>query len=479
MIRYEPIIGLEIHAELNTNSKMYCGCKNEFGHEANTLTCPICTGMPGTLPTLNSKAVEQCVKMGIALNCKVNYLTKQDRKNYFYPDLPKGYQITQHDTPICEDGLLEIFVGEATKQIGITRIHIEEDAGKIIQIDGVDETLIDYNRCGVPLIEIVSKPDLRSAEEAKAFLETIHATLLYVGICDGKMQEGNVRCDVNISLHPIGTTEYGTRCEIKNVNSFGAVYRGVLYEINRQTNLLKSGKAVEQQTLRWDDVKAESIFLRRKENSDDYRYFPEPDLPVFSISKDMVRDIKLEIPELPVAKTKRYIEQYSLSFSDAYLLAWNPLRSSFFEKAVEYEKKYAKEICNWIICDISAYLAKKNISLNNTKLLPENLSSMIVMIDEGVISNTAGKTVLEEMLVRTVDPMTAANEKNLMQINDIKDLNNIVTKVIEQNSKAVHDYINGKTNVLGFLVGCCMKLSMGRGNPITFTEILTDRLKLI
>ncbi len=477
MSRYETVIGLEVHAELNTDTKIYCGCKNEFGREVNTLVCPICSGMPGTLPTLNRSVVEYCVKMGLALGCSINNVSKQDRKNYFYPDLPKGYQISQFDVPLCENGSLDILVGNETKTIGITRIHIEEDAGKIVRVDGIDGTLADFNRCGVPLIEIVSEPDMRSADEAKAYLETIHAILLYLGISDAKMQEGNVRCDVNVSLNPIGATEFGTRCEMKNVNSFGAVYRGILYEVERQTKMLDAGEVIEQQTRRWDDQKGESVLLRSKENAHDYRYFPEPDLLGFTVPTELINKISSEIPELPVAKAKRYMENYSLPVADAMLLAENRGRAEFFEKAVDGSNNLAKGICNWIIGDIAAYLAKNRVSIDETSLKPKRLRSLVELIDNGTISNTAGKAVLEELLISDVDPVEVAKDKNLIQINDSDALKDIVFAVVEENQKVVEDYKNGKTNALGFFVGQCMKKSKGKGNPKIFTELLTERLK--
>ncbi len=477
MLKYETVIGLEVHAELNTASKIYCGCKNKFGLEVNTAICPICTGMPGTLPSLNSKVVEKCVKMGLALNCKVNKLSKQDRKNYFYPDLPKGYQISQFDVPLCENGSLDIMINGKTKLIGITRIHIEEDAGKIVKMGGVDKTFADYNRCGVPLIEIVSEPDMRSAEEAKAFLETIHTLLLYLDISDAKMQEGSVRCDVNVSIRPIGTNELTTRCEMKNVNSFGAVYRCILYEIGRQNTLLEAGRIIEQQTRRWDDEAGVSILLRSKEDAHDYRYFPEPDLLGITVSQSLIDRINAELPELPTTKALRYINDFALPIPDAVQISSDKERALFFDAAVKPNIKVAKEICNWIIGDIAAYLVKNSISINETALTPENLSSMVTLIDNQIISNTAGKKVLEELLIRDVDPTAVVKDKNLTQINNNEILNNIVTNVLDENKSVILDYKEGKTNTIGYFVGCCMKQSEGKGNPQTFTELLTDRLK--
>ena len=313
-MEYEMIVGLEVHAELSTQSKIFCSCKNKFGLEVNSQCCPICSGMPGTLPTLNEKVVEYAVKMGHALNCKINRVCKQDRKNYFYPDLPKAYQISQFDIPLCENGYLDVMVGDETKRIGVTRIHIEEDAGKLIHDDSFDGSLVDFNRCGVPLIEIVSEPDIRSSEEAKAYLDTIRQILQYLDISDCKMQEGSIRADVNVSVRPKGSSEFGTRCEMKNVNSFSAVVRAIEYEAKRQIELIENGGVVEQETRRWDDAKGQNFLLRSKEDAHDYRYFPEPDLLTIVLEQEYVDKLKEEIPELPNVKFARYLKDCKLDF---------------------------------------------------------------------------------------------------------------------------------------------------------------------
>lgn len=479
MSDYEAVIGLEVHAELCTRSKIYCSCKNEFGCEVNTLVCPICAGMPGTLPTLNEKVVEYCVFMGLALGCSINLKSKQDRKNYFYPDLPKAYQISQFDIPLCCDGKVEVLTADGSKTVGITRIHIEEDAGKIVRIDGISGTLADYNRCGVPLIEIVSEPDMRSAKEAKAYLETIHAILLCLGISDAKMQEGSVRCDVNVSLRPVGCETLGTRCEMKNVNSFGGVYRGILFEIDRQTKILDAGGVIEQQTRRFDDAKGESVLLRSKEDAQDYRYFPEPDLLSFEVSKQLVEELLENLPELPVARAKRYIKAYTLPFDDAMLLSQDIERASFFEAAAGFDFKLARSICNWLIGDVQAYLSKNHLVLSDTKLSPEALYSMVLLIEEKKISNTAGKTVLAQLLVQDErSPFEVAKDNNLLQINDSETLTLIVKDVLLNNKNVADDYRNGKTNAIGFLVGQCMKRSKGQGNPQLFSNMLIEYLKI-
>ena len=469
---FETVIGLEVHAELNTKTKIFCSCENRFGAEVNTLCCPVCMGLPGTLPVLNQQVVESAVKMGHALNCKINGVTKQDRKNYFYPDLPKAYQISQFDVPLCEHGYLDILVGDDVRRIGVTRIHIEEDAGKLIHDDSFDGTLCDYNRCGVPLIEIVSEPDLRSAEEAKAYLETITTILLYLGISDAKMQEGSVRCDVNVSVRPKGATEFGTRCEMKNVNSFGAVYRAIVYESERQMEVLASGGTVHQETRRWDDAKGKSIVMRSKEDAQDYRYFPDPDLLTFVVSDEKIAALKASLPELPTAKTLRYVKDFGLQKVDAQLLSVNKARADFFDSCVALGRCEAKTVANWVLGDIAKLLNEQRIEITDTALTPEHLVSMIELINKGTISNTAAKTVLEEMMAKDVEPEEVVKEKGLAQISDSSALAGIVDKVLADNPKAVADYKKGKTNVSGFLVGQCMRATRGQGNPATLRDMV-------
>ena len=463
--KYEIVIGLEVHAELCTNTKIFCGCKNAFGAEVNTLCCPICMGMPGTLPVLNKQVVDYAIKMGHALGCTISRISKNDRKNYFYPDLPKAYQISQFDVPLCENGHLDILVGDAVKRVGITRIHIEEDAGKLIHDDSFDGTLADYNRCGVPLIEMVSEPDLRSAEEAKAYLEAITTILLYLGISDAKMQEGSVRADVNVSVRPYGQKEFGTRTEMKNVNSFGAVYRSIQYESARQIEVIENGGVIEQETRRWDDANGISVLMRSKEDAQDYRYFPDPDLLTFEVSETHVQELKDAIPELPVAKTLRYVKDYGLVQVDAQLLASNMARSAFFDSCVAMKKCDAKLISNWLIGDIAKILNERRIEIADTALTKENLTDMVCLIEKGVISNTAAKTVLDVIIENDIAPEKVVAEKGLAQVNDTGALSAIVDNVLAGNAKAVEDYKSGKTNVIGFLVGQCMKASKGQGNP--------------
>ena len=471
---YEMIVGLEVHAELSTKTKIYCGCKNEFGSEVNTNCCPICTAMPGTLPTLNEKVLEYAVKMGHACNCSINRICKQDRKNYFYPDLPKAYQISQFDIPLCEQGYLDVMVDDkgGTKRIGITRIHIEEDAGKLIHDDSFAGSLVDFNRCGVPLIEIVSEPDIRSSAEAHAYLETIKSILQYLDISDCKMQEGSIRCDVNVSVRPVGQEKFGTRVEMKNVNSFSGAVRAIEYEAKRQISVLEAGGVIEQETRRWDDMNGCNVLLRSKEDANDYRYFPEPDLGTIVLEQAYVDRLKAELPELPNKKTARYMEEYGLPRFDSGLLVQNIATDRFFEACVELKRCQPKSIANWLLGDISRLLHEKNIEITDTKLTPEHLADMIALIDQKKISNTAGKTVVEEMMWQGKEPGAIVAEKGLAQVSDTGALEAIAREVLEQNAKAVEDYKNGKTNVAGFLVGQCMRLSKGQGNPAVLQEIV-------
>ncbi|WP_343252418.1 Asp-tRNA(Asn)/Glu-tRNA(Gln) amidotransferase subunit GatB [Ligaoa zhengdingensis] len=474
---YEMIVGLEVHAELKTKTKIYCGCKNEFGAEVNTNCCPICTGMPGTLPTLNEKVVEYAIKMGHATNCSINRICKQDRKNYFYPDLPKAYQISQFDIPLCEHGYLDCIVNENgdTKRIGITRIHIEEDAGKLIHDDSFAGSLVDFNRCGVPLIEIVSEPDIRSVVEAKAYLDTIKSILQYIDVSDCKMQEGSIRCDVNVSVHKPGEP-FGTRVEMKNVNSFSGACRAIEYEANRQIEILEQGGEITQETRRWDDMKGCNFLLRSKEDAQDYRYFPEPDLLTIVVEQETVDRLKAELPELPNKKIKRYMEEYGLPHFDSNLLVENIATDRFFEQCIALGVCPPKAIANWLLGDVTRILHEKNIEITETSLTPKKLTDMIALITKGTISNTAGKTVLEEIIFSDKLPEDVVQEKGLAQVSDSSVLEEIAKSVLAANAKAVEDYKGGKTNVIGFLVGQCMRQSKGQGNPAVLKEII---LKLI
>ena len=475
--KYEIVVGLETHAELNTKTKIFCSCKNEFGGLVNANCCPICTGMPGTLPTLNQEVVYSAIKMGQACGCTIHNVCKQDRKNYFYPDLPKAYQISQFDVPLCENGWLDVMLDDegTTKRIGVTRIHIEEDAGKLIHGDAFSGSLVDYNRCGVPLIEIVSEPDMRSSAEAKAYLDTIKSILQYLDISDCKMQEGSIRCDVNVSVHPKGSEKFGTRVEMKNVNSFSAVMRAIDYEAARQIAVLEAGGEIHQETRRWDDLKGENIVLRTKEDAQDYRYFPEPDLLTIVVPEEKVRELADSLPELPNVRCKRFMEQYGLPRFDANLLVENRIRGELFEKAVGFGAS-AKAAANWLNGDVARLLGERNVELEMTKLTAEKLAAMVAAIEKKTISNTAGKTVIEEVMFEDKTVEDVIREKGLAQISDEGALRETAEQVLSANEKAVADYRAGKTNVLGFLVGQCMRASKGKGNPELFRSILTDFL---
>ncbi len=474
---YELVVGLEVHAELNTESKIFCDCKNAFGLEVNTQVCPICMGMPGTLPTLNEKVVEYAVKMGHALNCTINNVCRQDRKNYFYPDLPKAYQISQADVPLCEHGKLEFMVDGEMKTVRITRIHIEEDAGKLLHEESFAGSLVDLNRCGVPLIEIVSEPDIRSSAEAKAYLETIKSILQYIGISDCKMQEGSIRCDVNVSVREKGAKEFGTRSEMKNVNSFSAAVRGIEYEQKRQIELLEKGEKVVQETRRWDDAKGMSFTMRSKEDAQDYRYFPEPDLLTIVVDEKKVEELKESIPELPNAKIKRYVKELGLSQMDATLIAEDMEKSALFDKSVAIGNCKPKNISNWLLSDISKYVNETGKLISETNLTTEKLCTLIERIEKGVISNSAGKKVFDEIMANGGEVDAIIESKGLAQNSDADFIVNLVKEVFANNEKSINDYKNGKTNALGYLVGQCMKASKGKANPGIVKETVTKMLE--
>ena len=470
-MEYETIVGLEVHAELNTKTKIYCSCRNAFGLEVNTQICPICTGMPGTLPTLNEKVVEYAVKMGHATNCSINNVCKQDRKNYFYPDLPKAYQISQADIPLCEHGYVDIMLDGEEKRIGITRIHIEEDAGKMLHNDAFQGSLVDFNRCGVPLIEIVSEPDMRSSAEAKAYLETLKSILQYIDISDCKMEQGSIRCDVNVSVRPKGSTEFGKRVEMKNVNSFSGAMRAIDYESNRQIEALERGEEIFQETRRWDDMKGMNFVLRSKEDAQDYRYFPEPDLTTIYIPLEKVEELKKTN-----AKIKRYVKELGLSQTDAELIAENLPRCGLFDECVSIGGVSPKNISNWILADVSKYMNETGKDISESNLTAEKLVKIINLIEDGKISNNSGKIIFDEIMKNNADIDTVISEKGLAQISDDSALEKIVNEVLAANEKSVNDYRGGKTNALGFLVGQCMKASKGQANPAKCKELVLKYL---
>ena len=465
------IVGLEVHCELNTKTKIYCSCRNSFGAEVNSQCCPICMGMPGTLPTLNEKVVDYAVKMGYALNCSINPVSKQDRKNYFYPDLPKAYQISQFDIPLCENGHLDILVDGKEKRIGITRIHIEEDAGKLIHDESFAGTLVDFNRCGVPLIEIVSEPDLRSSAEAKAYLDTIREIVIYLGISDGKMQEGSIRCDINVSVHKPGEP-FGTRVEMKNVNTFSGAVRAIEYEAARQIEVLENGGTISQETRRWDDLKGCNFLLRSKEDAQDYRYFPEPDLSTIVLDEEHLAELKASIPELPNKKVVRYMQSLSIPEEDARLLVESVEKAAYFEEIIAAGKIVPKDAANWVLGAISRVINETGKSIAEIGIPAAHMAKLIEMLEKKEISSSAGSTVFEEMLHSDKAPADIVAEKGLVQVSDQSVLQQIVDQVAAANQKSIDDYRGGKTNALGFLVGQCMKASKGKGNPAIMREML-------
>ena len=465
------IVGLEVHCELNTKTKIYCSCRNSFGAEVNSQCCPVCMGMPGTLPTLNEKVVDYAVKMGYALNCSINPISKQDRKNYFYPDLPKAYQISQFDIPLCENGHLDILVDGKEKRIGITRIHIEEDAGKLIHDESFAGTLVDFNRCGVPLIEIVSEPDLRSSAEAKAYLDTIREIVIYLGISDGKMQEGSIRCDINVSVHKPGEP-FGTRVEMKNVNTFSGAVRAIEYEAARQIEVLENGGTISPDTRRWDDLKNCNFLLRSKEDAQDYRYFPEPDLSTIVLDEEHLEELKASIPELPNKKVVRYMQTLSIPEEDARLLVESIEKAAYFEEIIAAGKIVPKDAANWVLGAISRVINETGKSIAEIGIPAAHMAKLIEMLEKKEISSSAGSTVFEEMLHSDKAPADIVAEKGLAQVSDQNVLQQIVDQVAAANQKSIDDYRGGKTNALGFLVGQCMKASKGKGNPAIMREML-------
>jgi len=472
---YEVIIGLEVHAELATKSKIYCGCSTEFGSDPNTHVCPICTGMPGVLPVLNEKVVEYAVKMGLATNCKIAKFSKQDRKNYFYPDLPKAYQTSQYDLPLCYEGHVDFMVDGKPKTVGITRIHIEEDAGKLIHDPYTGDTLVDLNRCGVPLIEIVSEPDIRSKEEAIEYMQTLKSTLEYLEICDCKMQEGSLRCDVNLSVRKKGETKFGTRTETKNLNSFKAIGRSIEFEIDRQIKELENGGQIYQETRRWDDDKGIGYAMRTKEDAHDYRYFPEPDLAPIVLSDEYVEDLRASLPEMPNVRRDRYINELGLPEYDATQITNSKHMAEFFDKAVA-KCGNAKLVSNWIMSDLSRKLNETEMEITDVKFTAVNLGELIELIDKGTISSAIAKKVFEFMYESGDNPAKIVEEKGLVQITDESAIKDMVISVINENEQSVQDFLNGKDKAVGFIVGQVMKASKGKANPGVVNKLIMEEL---
>ena len=472
---YEVIIGLEVHAELSTKTKIFCSCPTAFGAAPNTHTCPICMAMPGTLPVLNEKVVEYAVKAGLATNCEISRNSKNDRKNYFYPDLPKSYQISQFDKPLCEHGYVEIEINGEKKKIRLTRIHIEEDAGKLNHDEFGGGSLVDLNRAGVPLIEIVSEPDLRSAEEVEQYLRKLKSILEYIEVSDCKMQEGSLRADVNVSVRKKGETKLGTRTEMKNMNSFRSIVRAIEYEVDRQIDVIENGGKIDQETLRWDDVSGKTFTMRDKEDAQDYRYFPDPDLVAIKLSEEYIENIKNSLPELPESRKERYLQEYKLSEKDAKLITASKYLSDLFEEAVKVCNN-PKAVNNWIISDISRILNETEMEPIQIPFDAKQLGKLVVLIDKGTISSSIGKKVLVELFENPRDPEDIIKEKGWIQISDEGAIKEVVLKILENNPQSIADYKGGKDKALGFLVGQAMKETKGKANPQMLNKMFLEEL---
>lgn len=491
-MKYEAVIGLEVHAQMLTETKIFCGCSTQFGSGPNTQTCPICIGMPGVLPVLNKKVLEFVIKTGLATKCSISPYSRFARKNYFYPDLPKGYQISQYELPICEHGYIEIVVDGNIKKIGITRIHMEEDAGKNIHEEAGNYSFVDLNRAGVPLMEIVSEPDIRSPQEAVEYMKKLRTILRYLGVCDGNMEQGSLRCDANVSNRPVGQKEYGTRTEVKNINSFKFVEKALEYEIKRQIKVLEDGGKVIQETRLWDSAKGITESMRGKEEAHDYRYFPEPDLVPITVDQRWIDEIKSSQPELPDIKRERFVSEYSLTEHDADLLVSEKALADWFEEAVKLRGQ-PKAVSNWMMGDLMRLLNAENKSIEECPLTPNQLVGMLRLIDNGTISGKIAKTVFDEMYKRTKEIATVAietaylfdikasadvivKEMGLTQISDESEIVKVVDEVIAKHPKEVERFKSGEEKLIGFFVGQVMKLTKGKANPQMVNELLKKKL---
>lgn len=474
-MNYEIVMGLEVHVELATKSKIFCGCSTEFGGEPNTHVCPVCSGMPGVLPVMNKKVVEYAVKAGLALNCDITRKNRFDRKNYFYPDLPKAYQVSQLYFPICQNGKVEIDVDGVKKNIGIHEIHMEEDAGKLVHDPWDDCTLVDYNRCGVPLLEIVSEPDFRSAEEVLAYLNKLRDILMFLGVSDCKMQEGSMRADVNLSVREYGEKEFGTRTEMKNLNSFKAIARAIENERERQIDLIEAGEAVIQETRRWDDTKEYSYAMRSKEDAQDYRYFPDPDLVPIIISDEWMAEVKSKEPEFRDEKMARYISEFNLPEYDADIITLYKPLADLFEAAVQ-KGSAPKEASNWLMGETMRIVKDKGIEPDQVKLTGENFAKFLKLIENDVINKTVAKEVFEAIFDGGVNPEAYVEEHGLKMDNDTDGLKKIIEEVVANNPKAVADYQGGNKKAIGALVGQTMKATQGKANPQMINKILNEIL---
>ncbi len=472
---YEVVMGLEVHAELSTKTKIFCSCPTEFGAAPNTQVCPICMAMPGTLPVLNERVIEYAVKAGLATNCEIERNSKNDRKNYYYPDLPKSYQISQFDKPLCKNGKIEFETSNGLKTIGIERIHIEEDAGKLNHDDLNGGSLVDLNRAGVPLIEIVSRPDFRTVEEVELYLKKLKSILEYIEVSDCKMQEGSYRADVNVSVRKKGDPKLGTRTEMKNMNSFRSIIRAIEYEIERQIDVVESGEKVIQETRRWDEVSGKTFSMRDKEDAQDYRYFPEPDLVAIKLSEEYIESIKKTLPELPESRKQRYLEEYKLSEKDANIITSSKYLSDLFEKSIKVCNN-PKAVNNWIISDISRIINETELEPSQIPFDSNQLGKLVILIDKGIISSSIGKKVLVELFENPRDPEEIIKEKGWLQISDEGAIKEIVVNILEANPQSITDYKAGKDRALGFLVGQAMKQTKGKANPQILNKLFLEEL---
>jgi len=474
-MKYESVIGLEVHAQLLTKSKIFCGCSTVFGAPPNTHTCPVCLGMPGVLPVLNRRVVDFALKMALATDCRIAPTSRFARKNYFYPDLPKGYQISQYELPIAEHGRVSIEVDEAKKDIGITRIHMEEDAGKLLHDPYRSVSRVDYNRTGVPLIEIVSEPDIRSAREAGAYLRQLRAILRYLEICDGNMEEGSFRCDANVSIRLSGADPFGTRTEVKNMNSFRHVEKALEYEIERQESLLEDGKAVVQETRLWDPDKQITVSMRGKEEAHDYRYFPDPDLVPLVIDEEWIADIRRRLPELPESRKARFVTDYGLPVTEAAFITDSRALADYFEACVEVFPD-PKTVCNWVMGSLLGMLNETGKTITDCPIPADRLGALLKLIDSGTISGKIAKTVFDEMVATGDPPEVIVEKQGLVQITDTDAIRDMVKQVLDENPKEVAAYREGKKKLLGFFVGQVMKATQGKANPKLVNEMLREIL---
>ena len=487
-MKYETVIGLEVHVQLQTRSKMFCGCSASYQYAPpNTHVCPVCLGLPGSLPVINKRAVEYTIMTGLALGCRIPEYSKFDRKNYPYPDLMKGYQISQYDLPLAENGALEIETEGGRKSIGVDRVHLEEDAAKLFHFpDGQGEphSLVDVNRAGSPLMEVVSAPDMRSPEEARAYLTTLHSIMQYLEVSAGNMQDGNFRCDANVSIRPEGSSEYGTRTEIKNLNSFRSVFLALEHEVDRQRRILEDGGRVTQETRGWVEERGVTVSQRSKEHAHDYRYFPEPDLPPVVIGSEWVEEIQRRLPELAGQRKARFVEQYGLPLYDADLLTGTRALAEYFEETVALRltdgpssQLYAKKVSNWMLGDLSRLMNLDNISIVETRVTPQHLAELLNLVDDGTLSNTLAKTVLEEAFASGQKPGKIVDQKGLSQISDSSVVDTAVSQALVDNPKAVADFMNGKETASRFLVGQVMKLTRGQAKPELVQELVLSALE--